>query len=108
MKYKLIDLIRFLRDQKKIEYKDIDLLLEIVNDETISNSQKQELIIAALRLNGLFEIGFMPELFVHEFYMPEDLVNDIQWNSFQGKYYKIVRYRCRTLNSILKFDIILN
>jgi len=79
-------------------------LLSIFDDEKTSPSRKKFVIIAGLRAIGLFEIGYNGN-------RQQDSDNDIPGkNKWRKKSVKVPMqlFRCKLMNAIVQFDVILN
>jgi hypothetical protein len=101
--YKLADLMKMLRDQRRRRYQGINVLLSIFGDDSIEPMRRNYLIIAGLRAIGLYEIGNNYDR-RKDFNDAPKKVN----GKIKGEIVPAELFRCHLMNAIVQFDFILN
>ena len=103
--YKLKDILRMLKGQSKRDFQGIKVLLEIMDDKSISKSRKFWMIIAGLRGLDLYEVDY--EDTSHPKEQEQDIPNEITFQKGKTSC-SIDVYECELLNVRIQFTQILN
>lgn len=116
--YRLKDLLKFWKGQKKLDFQGIKVLLEIFERNKVSKERKRWIIIAGLRGLGLYEVGYEKptledilredeEVKKQEDLKKNDVPGEIKWQRGSSDV-GIDTYKCRILNGTMEFWKILN
>ena len=101
--YKITDLMKMLRDQRRRRYQGINVLLSIFGDDSIEPVRRKFMIIAGLRALGLYEIGNNYDR-RKDFSDAPKKVNGY----IKGKIVPAELFRCHLMDAIIQFDVVMN
>jgi len=101
--YRLVDLMKMLRDQRRRRYQGINVLLSIFGDNSVEPVRRHYLIIAGLRALGLYEIGNNYDRRKDFSDVPQKVSGKLK-----GEIVPAELFRCHLLDAIVQFDLILN
>jgi hypothetical protein len=107
--YLLEDVIRFLQQEKMLEYRNIDQLVIFAQNEVMDPIRKRFAIISALRHLELYELGYNGAPFIPKERAKE--LTDIEILQFrQDKFVPAVYelHYFEVLNGLVRMDILLN
>jgi hypothetical protein len=107
--YTLVDLILFWRREFDADsFGTIVHVLNIIDDESIPEESKLNLILEALQESGLFEIGYKEKMLEKiRKSLPPDVPGEIIWDR-NGVHYQVEYFRTNLLNAIVEFVVIMN
>jgi len=103
--YTLDSFMAFMNDQKKRKFQGINVLLEIMNCESISPNRKRDMIVAALRTCEMFDIGY--QMAIESEFKFQDKSTTKNWE-YDDVHFVIELYRCQLLNVNVDYQIIMN
>lgn len=100
--YKWVDIMMMLRDQRFRRYQGINILLSLLDENSIEPIRRKFLIVAGLRGLGLYDIDYdkvKPKLDINFKEKKEDK---------KGVIVPMQLFKCHLMDAIIEFDVILN
>ena len=104
----LLDILRFMRRERHEEYRNIEMLIGYLDDRKLSNRSKRRLVRACFSYWGLRQVGKTQDSHYEVFNPPYDFPEEIFWDKYQGRFYRVDTFECCLDNGPLTFHKILN